>query len=167
MISLGATTVWEKWDFKDGNGMNSHNHPAYTSVGAWLYKELAGIRMAEDTTSYRNIVITPGIFGDLNWVKSSILTIRGRISVSWEIVTYPSTTLALNVTIPGNTIATVNIPTDYFSGNGPSVRESDFVIWSKGLYMPGDPGVISGVSANGYVTFKVGSGMYNFFAFSP
>jgi alpha-L-rhamnosidase len=48
MIAKGATTIWEHWDVyhnPSGNGMSSHNHPAFTSVGAWFYTDLVGIRV--------------------------------------------------------------------------------------------------------------------------
>ena len=28
MLSHGATTIWERWQYLVGNEMNSHNHPA-------------------------------------------------------------------------------------------------------------------------------------------
>ena len=29
----------------NGAGMNSHNHPAFASVGSWLYRFLGGLRL--------------------------------------------------------------------------------------------------------------------------
>jgi alpha-L-rhamnosidase len=36
MASMNSTTVWEHWEYMNGAGMNSHNHPALASVGAGL-----------------------------------------------------------------------------------------------------------------------------------
>lgn len=39
-----ATTLWELPDGdSEGPGMNSRNHHMFSSVGAWLYKDLGGI----------------------------------------------------------------------------------------------------------------------------
>merc|ERR1711904_432270 len=48
MMAKGATTIWEHWDVyhnPSGDAMSSHNHPAFTSVGAWFYTDLVGIRV--------------------------------------------------------------------------------------------------------------------------
>jgi alpha-L-rhamnosidase len=43
-VTMGATTIWERWDgikpdgsFQDA-GMNSYNHYAYGAIGSWLYQ---------------------------------------------------------------------------------------------------------------------------------
>ena len=46
-VAHGATTVHENWEVMVGPGMNSHAHPALTSIGAWLWRYLAGVRVAE------------------------------------------------------------------------------------------------------------------------
>jgi len=43
MLENGATTLWERWEELTGSGINSHNHPMMGSVGAWLYKYIAGM----------------------------------------------------------------------------------------------------------------------------
>ena len=43
MIEQGATTIWERWEYETGYGMNSHNHPMYGSISAWFYRYLSGI----------------------------------------------------------------------------------------------------------------------------
>ena len=48
MIEQNATTVWEHWEYMNGPGMNSHNHPAFASVGSWLYRFLGGLRLGGD-----------------------------------------------------------------------------------------------------------------------
>ena len=42
MVRQNSTTVWEHWEYMNGPGMNSHNHPALASVGAWFFRWLAG-----------------------------------------------------------------------------------------------------------------------------
>ena len=48
MLSMGATTIWERWEYETGARMNSHCHPMYGAVGAWFYTFLAGIRPLEE-----------------------------------------------------------------------------------------------------------------------
>ena len=47
-VSMGATTVWERWNSVlpdghiSGTGMNSLNHYAYGSIVEWMYRICAG-----------------------------------------------------------------------------------------------------------------------------
>ncbi len=47
-VNLGATTVWERWNSLEGNGMisgtgmNSLNHYAYGSIAEWMYRYVCG-----------------------------------------------------------------------------------------------------------------------------
>ncbi len=47
-VNLGATTVWERWNSLDengvisGTGMNSLNHYAYGSIADWMYRYMCG-----------------------------------------------------------------------------------------------------------------------------
>ncbi len=60
-ITMGATTIWERWDgikpdstFQN-KGMNSFNHYAYGAIGKWLYSTVAGIDTDEDNPGYKSI----------------------------------------------------------------------------------------------------------------
>ena len=44
MLSKGATTIWERWQYLVHNEMNSHNHPALCSLGSWFFKGICGLR---------------------------------------------------------------------------------------------------------------------------
>ena len=55
-ITMGATTIWERWDgikpdstFQDKT-MNSFNHYAYGAIGNWLYGSVAGMQLSADET---------------------------------------------------------------------------------------------------------------------
>ena len=59
-MTQGATTIWERWDgwtpengFQDP-GMNSFNHYAYGSIGAWLYNTVAGIEIDPAQPGYKH-----------------------------------------------------------------------------------------------------------------
>ena len=52
-VSMGATTVWERWNSVlpdghiSGTGMNSLNHYAYGSIVEWMYRYMCGLNETE------------------------------------------------------------------------------------------------------------------------
>lgn len=110
-VTLGATTIWERWDgwtpekgFQDA-GMNSFNHYAFGAVGEFLYGGVCGI--ASDGPGFKKITIHPIIGDGIDWAKGSYESIRGTISCSWK---KSAGKLTLDITIPPNTSAKVYIP---------------------------------------------------------
>ena len=70
-VTQGATTIWERWDgwteengFEDAS-MNSFNHYAYGSIGAWLYEAVAGIEIDPIAPGYKHVVLRPQPGGEL------------------------------------------------------------------------------------------------------
>ena len=100
MLSQGATTWWEQW-----NGYWSQIHSCFTSLDGWFYQGLAGIRPG--TPGFKEIIIKPAVVGDLTWVKAHYDSPYGRIVSNWR---REGHTVALDVTIPANTTATVYLP---------------------------------------------------------
>ncbi len=84
MIWEGATTLWERWEYMAGGGMNSHNHIMFGSVDAWFYKALAGINADSSAPGFEKIIIRPQVPGDLSYVSASVNTVRGLVSSSWR-----------------------------------------------------------------------------------
>ena len=72
MVEHGATTMWELWQEKTGDAMNSRNHPMFGSIGAWFYEALAGINFDEKQPGYKSIRIQPQVVGDLNWASGNV-----------------------------------------------------------------------------------------------
>ena len=70
-VTQGATTIWERWDgWVEGRGyqdpaMNSFNHYAYGSVGAWLYSVVAGIEIDPARPAYKHSILRPRPGGGL------------------------------------------------------------------------------------------------------
>jgi alpha-L-rhamnosidase len=157
MISQGATTVWELWQYKTGPAMNSHHHPAFGSVGAWFYTALAGIDVDERVSGYRLIRIRPQVVRDLTWASASVETLRGMVSSSW---THLGGKITLDVIIPVNSVAEVSIPKGEMTDV--VVREGNQVVWENKQYRPGVPGLSDATEDANRVTFKVGSGHYVF-----
>lgn len=93
-VKMGATTIWERWDGLDENGvcpigddgtdlMISYNHYASGAVGAFLYQRVAGIEAT--TPGYRTFRVRPVPGGGLTWAKGSVETPYGRVSSDWRI----------------------------------------------------------------------------------
>jgi alpha-L-rhamnosidase len=107
MISKGATTIWERWDYDTrGPGMNSEALLIQAgNLDAWFYQTLAGIRPA--ATGFKRILIKPQVVGDLTWVKAHFDSPYGRIESNWE---RHGNQFSMDVTIPANSTATIIVP---------------------------------------------------------
>ncbi|MCS6953870.1 MAG: glycoside hydrolase family 78 protein [Bryobacteraceae bacterium] len=157
MAENGATTVWELWQNKTGPSMNSHNHPALASVGAWFFQALAGINLVDDAPGFVKIRIQPEVVRDLRWASGSLETLRGLVACSWR---RTETGLQLSVTVPVSSEAEIHLP----KLGLPSVvvRESGRVIWDGQTYRTGALGVSGARQTERAVIVTVGSGTYDF-----
>ncbi|GAA1656064.1 alpha-L-rhamnosidase [Actinoplanes couchii] len=99
----GMTTIGERWNRGD-----SKNHMILAQIEEWFHAGLAGIRAADGTTAYRDLVIQPKIVGDLTHVKGHYVTPQGTARSEW---TRDGNRLRLTVTIPPNSTAEVWLPT--------------------------------------------------------
>ena len=154
MIANGATTIWELWRLETGNGMNSHNHPAFGFVDGWFYRALAGIN---SEAGFERFDIKPFVVGDLNEVRAEITTVRGLVASHWK---RSKDGLTLDVTIPANSHASVWVPKVGLAD--PEVRIGTTTVWRKGKLVPGTPGIHWAADAGDWIKFEVGSGDYRF-----
>jgi alpha-L-rhamnosidase len=99
----GMTTMGERWNRGD-----SKNHMILAQIEEWFHAGLAGIRAADGTTAYRDLVIQPKIVGDLTFVRGSYVTPQGTARSEWH---RDGGRLRLTVTVPPNTTAHVHVPT--------------------------------------------------------
>jgi alpha-L-rhamnosidase len=76
-------------------------------IGTWFYHSVAGIRPDPAGPGFKKIIICPELAGDLTWVKANHDCLFGRIAVAWR---RDGGALALDVTIPPNTTATIHVP---------------------------------------------------------
>ncbi len=153
MIERGATTLWELWQEKTGDSMNSHNHPMFGSIGAWFYEALAGIDFDESAPGYRKIQIRPQVVGDLRWASGTLKTIRGPVSSSWS---RDGDTLRMEVTIPVSSTAEVWVPKGHLDEI--QVTESGKNVWKDGRAAEG----VKAREEDGQIVFEIGSGRYVF-----
>ncbi|HYA49199.1 MAG TPA: alpha-L-rhamnosidase C-terminal domain-containing protein, partial [Burkholderiales bacterium] len=157
MIENGATTLWELWQKREGSSMNSHNHPMFGSVGAWLYKSLAGITMAPGSVAFEKLVLQPQMVRDLRYASGSIETLRGEVGCTWS---RADGTVRVEVVIPVSSTAEVVIPK--FNLRNIKVAEGGKVLWEGGRFVAGVPGVEAATDKDGAIRVKVGSGRYSF-----
>ncbi len=115
-VKVGATTVWERWDGLDedgvcriGNdgtgGMISFNHYGFGSVGDFLYRRILGV---EPTSGgYKTFCVAPVPGGDLTYAKGEVQTPYGKISCSWSV---ENGEFKLKIFVPFGTEAQVVLP---------------------------------------------------------
>jgi alpha-L-rhamnosidase len=112
-VTQGATTVWERWDgWTEDSGfqdpvMNSFNHYAYGSIGAWLYSVVAGIELDPAWPAYKHIILRPQPGGGLTQATGKLETPYGELVSQW---TLADNTFEWTVVVPPNTTATVHLP---------------------------------------------------------
>ena len=110
-VTMGATTIWERWDsmLPDGSinagEMTSFNHYALGAVADWIYQVVAGIRPA--APGYRAIRIHPVPGPGIDHVTAAYDSPVGRIAVHW---TRTATQFDLDVTVPEGIPTEVVLP---------------------------------------------------------
>ncbi|GAA3910323.1 alpha-L-rhamnosidase [Microbacterium invictum] len=110
-ITMGATTIWERWDsmLPDGSinpgEMTSFNHYALGAVADWMHRRIGGIAPLEP--GYRRILIAPQPGGGLTWARASLDTGFGTVAVHWEL---DGADLRAEVSVPAGTEAVLRLP---------------------------------------------------------
>jgi len=148
-VTMGATTIWERWDGQKPDstfqtpGMNSFNHYAYGAIGKWMYQVVAGIGIDENNPGYKHIIIHPRPGGGLSSAKATHNSMYGTIASGWTI---EGDMLTMELEIPANTTATIHVPgsTEGILINGVALNSSE----------------IDFKEVNGQMVGKTGSGKY-------
>ncbi|MFI5607960.1 family 78 glycoside hydrolase catalytic domain [Amycolatopsis sp. NPDC051903] len=110
-VTMGATTIWERWDslLPDGTvnpgEMTSFNHYALGAVADFLHRTVAGL--APDAPGYRSLLIRPVPDAALTHAWARHDTPYGEASVSWR---RSSGRLTLDLVVPPGATATVHVP---------------------------------------------------------
>jgi alpha-L-rhamnosidase len=110
-VTMGATTVWERWDsmLPDGSinpgEMTSFNHYALGAVADWLHRRVAGL--APGAPGYQQIEVRPLPNSRLTRASARHLTPYGEASAAWE---RAGGSLTLTVVVPVGATATVRVP---------------------------------------------------------
>jgi alpha-L-rhamnosidase len=110
-VTMGATTIWERWDamLPDGSinpgEMTSFNHYALGGVADWMHRTIGGI--APDAPGYKRLRVAPVPGRGVARAASTLRTPYGRASCAWSV---QGTDVTLEVEVPPNTSATVVRP---------------------------------------------------------
>lgn len=113
-ITMGATTIWERWNsiLPDGKisdtGMNSLNHYAYGSIVEWIYRYAAGIQPMESAPGFRRFKLRPQPHYLLKSVNGEFMSPAGLIISRWNINDDGSVSFYFK--IPFNTKAELILP---------------------------------------------------------
>ena len=105
MIRNGATTVWERFEFKRGSGMNSHDHPMYGAIGYWFYAHLLGVTPTEP--GWTHFAVKPCFPTDLLYAEGKVDTVMGEIYVRWQ---HQMDSIDVLVDVPFGATATLTLP---------------------------------------------------------
>ena len=144
-LAHGATSLTEAWD---GGRHSSQNHFMLGQLMEWFYHDLAGIGCDPAGPGFKRILIKPAVVGDLSWVKADYESIHGLIHCDWR---RQEDRLALKVTIPANTTATVFMP----AASADTVTE-------RGKPAARSKGVQFLRQEKGCAVYAIGSGSYEF-----
>lgn len=88
-VTMGATTVWERWDSMLPDGtinpgqMTSFNHYALGAIADWMHRTIGGIEPLEPGYSAVRVAPRPG--GGLTWANTALDSRHGRIEVRWRL----------------------------------------------------------------------------------
>ena len=138
-LARGATALTESWA---ALRFVSNNHCMLGHLMEWFFSGLGGIRQAEGSTAFRNIVIQPEPVGDITSASASYDSPYGKIVSDWK---RDDRYFYLDVEIPVNTTAQVFFP----FGEWKNLTESGEKCKTK-------------TDTQGCQTIKIGSGKYRF-----
>jgi alpha-L-rhamnosidase len=110
-VTMGATTIWERWDSMLPDGtinpgqMTSFNHYALGAVADWMHRVIGGI--APLAPGYGKVLIAPQPGGGLTWATASLETPHGRVEVRWR-ETGPD--LTVEAAVPAGVTGVLRLP---------------------------------------------------------
>lgn len=111
-ITMGATTVWERWDSMLPNGkinpgkMTSFNHYSLGAVADWMHRTIGGLNASD--FGWKRILVRPRPGGELTHATTKYESPYGTVSSAWKL---DGPQFTLDVAIPPNTTADVVLPT--------------------------------------------------------
>ncbi|KAH7309904.1 alfa-L-rhamnosidase [Stachybotrys elegans] len=115
-ITMGATTVWERWDSMRADGsinpghMTSFNHYALGAVADWLHSTVGGLAPAEP--GWRVIRVRPVPGGNITSASVRFHGPYGAVACRWEL---EGNVFSMKITVPPNCTALVTLPCDISS----------------------------------------------------
>jgi alpha-L-rhamnosidase len=110
-VTMGATTIWERWDslLPDGSvnpgEMTSFNHYALGAVADWMHRVVAGI--APDAPAYRQFRFAPRPGGGITAAGARHETPYGTAGIEWRC---DEGRITVHVQVPVGTTAMLDLP---------------------------------------------------------
>jgi alpha-L-rhamnosidase len=110
-VTMGATTIWERWDSMLPDGtvnpgeMTSFNHYALGAVADWMHRTVAGL--APSAPGYREMTVGPIPNAALTHASARHETPFGEASVAWR---RRDGQFTLDVVVPPGVTAKVRVP---------------------------------------------------------
>ncbi|MBM7049207.1 alpha-L-rhamnosidase [Rhizobium lusitanum] len=110
-VTMGATTMWERWDsmLPDGSvnpgEMTSFNHYAFGAVADWMHRYLAGLRM--ESPGWYSFSVTPALWSGLSFAEARFESPAGSIVTRWK---YHDNRLDVSVGVPDGATADICLP---------------------------------------------------------
>jgi alpha-L-rhamnosidase len=110
-VTMGATTIWERWDAIVPDGtinpgqMNSFNHYALGAVADWMHRIIGGIAPLEP--GYAKVLIAPQPGGGLTWATASLETAHGLVEVRWRQTGHE---LTVETSVPAGVTGVLRLP---------------------------------------------------------
>ncbi|KAK4235695.1 putative beta-glucosidase O [Achaetomium macrosporum] len=89
-VTMGATTVWERWDSMLPDGrinpgeMTSFNHYAFGAVAKFLYERVAGLQRLEP--GWKRCRVAPAVGAEFTRAAASHVTPQGTVSCEWNTI---------------------------------------------------------------------------------
>lgn len=110
-VTMGATTVWERWDSMLPDGtinpgeMTSFNHYAFGAVADWLHRAVGGL--APDGPGYRRLRVAPVPIAGLDHARARFETPYGLAEAGWVA---RDGRIVVHAVVPPNASAVVVLP---------------------------------------------------------
>jgi alpha-L-rhamnosidase len=110
-VTMGATTIWERWDSLRPDGtinpgeMTSFNHYAFGSVADWMHQVIGGLVPA--APGYRRLRIAPVPGAGMTSASCTLMTPYGPAACRWSV---DGMQVSLEAEVPPNTTAAVVLP---------------------------------------------------------
>ncbi|KAF4444269.1 hypothetical protein F53441_11177 [Fusarium austroafricanum] len=133
-VTMGATTVWERWNsmLPDGSinpgRMTSFNHYALGAVADWLHGTVGGISPMPSSPGWKVFRVKPIPGGNLEWADTSFDGPYGRIECKWR-WSSESGDFNMALVVPPNSSALVTLPSEL--GDDPAKAYDDERVKSR------------------------------------
>lgn len=116
-ITMGATTIWERWNSMLPDGtinpgqMTSFNHYALGAVVDWLHSSVGGISPLEP--GWKVIKVRPVPGGNVTSAEVKFDGPYGEVSCEWKLV---GEEFSMTLIVPPNSTALVTLPSEWQDG---------------------------------------------------